>query len=111
MSSVFIAWSFVCVSVVSEVIGTVALRHSDGFTKLVPSASAGICYLLAVWLMSLAMRQLEMSLTYAVWAASGTALTALVGIFFYGEAVNGMKLIGLTLVIAGVVALNLSSKA
>ncbi|OOG83449.1 hypothetical protein B0E41_13100 [Hydrogenophaga sp. A37] len=105
------AWVVLSASVVSEVAGTVALRYSSGFTKLLPTALAGFCYVVAIWLMAVAMRQLEMGLTYAVWAASGTAAIALVGIAFYGEPTSALKLVGLSLVVLGVVLLNLGAKA
>lgn len=110
MKSEWMAWLVLSASVVSEVAGTVALRYSSGFTKLVPAALAGFFYLIAIWLMAVAMRQLEMGVTYAVWAASGTAAIALVGIAFYGEHVSALKLVGLSLVVLGVVLLNLGAK-
>jgi small multidrug resistance pump len=60
--------------------------------------------------MAVAMRQLEMGITYAVWAASGTAATALVGIAFYGEQMGYLKALGLVCVVAGVVMLNLGGQ-
>lgn len=111
MHSHSIAWLLLGCSVVSEVAGTVALRHSDGFGRPIPAVAAGSCYLLAVWLMSLAMRQLEMGLTYAIWAGSGTALTALAGIILYAEPASSFKLGGLALIVAGVVMLNLAPRA
>lgn len=110
MSSNLLVWSLLGLSVVSEVIGTVSLRHSDGFEKPLPAVLAGACYVLAVWLMALVMRTLEMGLTYAVWAAAGTALTAVLGMAVYGESVSLLKLAGLVLVIAGVVLLNLAQR-
>lgn len=107
MNSSLSAWLFIAVSVVAEVLGTVALKHSDGFSKLLPSGTAAACYALAIWLMAVAMRQLDMGITYAVWAASGTALTALVGIALYGEQLSSIKALGLICVVGGVVMLNL----
>jgi small multidrug resistance pump len=104
-----LAWLLVSVSVVSEVAGTLALKHSQGFTKIVPSAVSACSYILAIWLMSLAMRQLEMGITYAVWAASGAAITAALGIAVYGESATASKLIGLVLVVLGVFLLSLQS--
>lgn len=104
------AWSLIAISVVAEVLGTDALRHADGLSRPLPSAIAMACYGVAIWLMSLAMRQLEMGLTYAVWAASGTALTAAIGIVVYAESASTAKLFGLLLIIAGVSTLNLASK-
>lgn len=109
MHSNLLAWLLLGTSVVLEVVGTIALKHSDGFAKLLPAALAGSCYVLAVWLMSIAMKQLEMGLTYAVWAASGTAVTAIVGMVIYGEPATAFRLAGLGLIVGGVVALNLGT--
>jgi small multidrug resistance pump len=110
MNPSLLAWLLVAVSVVAEVIGTVALKYSDGFSKVVPSGAAAACYALAIWLMAVAMRHLDMGITYAVWAASGTAATALVGIMFFGEQAGSIKMLGLVLVVGGVVMLNLGSQ-
>ena len=104
------AWLLVAISVVAEVVGTVALKYSDGFSRLLPSGAAAACYALAIWLMAVAMRQLDMGITYAVWAASGTAATALVGIAFFGEHMSSVKALGLVCVVAGVVMLNLGGQ-
>lgn len=110
MNSIFAAWLLLAISIVSEVVGTVALKQSNGFAKFVPAVCAGFCYVLAVWLMSVSMKQLEMGITYAVWAGGGAALTALVGIVIYDESANLFKLIGVALVVVAVVVLNLGSK-
>lgn len=110
MNSSLSAWLLIAVSVIAEVVGTVALKHSDGFSRLFPSGAAAACYALAIWLMAVAMRHLDMGITYAVWAASGTAATAIVGVMFYGEQLGGIKALGLTCVIGGVVMLNLGAQ-
>ena len=71
---------------------------------------AGFCYVLAVWLMSIAMKQLEMGLTYAVWAASGIAVTAMIGMVVYGEPATAFRLVGLGMVVGGVVLLAIGGK-
>jgi small multidrug resistance pump len=109
MISNFAAWSLLGVSVISEVVGTVALKQSAGFSKAVPAILAGSCYVLAVWLMAIAMKRIEMGTTYAVWAASGTALTAVVGMAVYDEDASPLKLLGLVLVVVGVAVLNLGT--
>lgn len=104
------AWLLLAASIAAEVCGNVALRHADGFSRLLPAAAAGCCFLIAVGLMSLALRRLEMGLTYAVWAGCGTALTAAVGMAAYGEPVTALRLGGLGLVVAGVVLLGLGAR-
>ncbi|WP_293764594.1 SMR family transporter [uncultured Aquitalea sp.] len=101
------AWAMLLASIVAEIIGNLALRQSQGLSRLLPSLASCLCYLSAIWLMGLALRRLDMGLTYAVWAAGGTAGTALLGIWLYGEAAGPMRLAGLGLIAAGVVALNL----
>lgn len=110
MNSNLMAWLLLGVSVVSELAGTMALKHSNGFTRLFPAMLAGACYVLAVWLMSIAMKQLEMGLTYAVWAASGIAVTAMIGMVVYGEPATAFRLVGLGLVVGGVVLLAIGGK-
>lgn len=103
------AWLLVAASVIAEVAGTVALKYSDGFSRLLPSGMAAACYALAIWLMAVAMRQLDMGLTYAVWAASGTAAAAVVGMALFGEPVGVIKVVGLVCMVGGVVMLHLGS--
>ncbi|GCL62807.1 DMT family transporter [Pseudaquabacterium pictum] len=109
MNPSFSAWLLVAASVVAEVVGTVALKYSDGFSKVLPSGAAATCYALAIWLMAVAMRHLDMGITYAVWAGSGTAATALVGVALFGEQLGAVKALGLVCVVGGVVMLNVGS--
>lgn len=108
-TSPLLSWLLVAASIVAEVAGTVGLRYADGFTRPVPSLSVIVLYGLAIWLMSLAVRRLEISLTYALWAGGGTALTALVGILFFNESVNTLRLLGFAFIVVGVATLNLGS--
>ena len=108
MSQTNYAWTLLAISIIAEVTGTVALRYSTGFTRLVPTVISGICYLAAVWLMAIVIKHIEVGLTYAVWAASGIAVTAVIGIFVFGESSSPQKIAGLALIITGVVLLNTS---
>jgi small multidrug resistance pump len=103
-----LAWVYLAAAIVSEVVGTVFLRFTDGFTKPLPSALVIATYALSLWLTALALRQLEISLAYAVWAGVGTAAVAVIGMAALGESVNALKLASIALVIGGVVGLNLS---
>lgn len=103
-----LAWVYLAAAIVSEVVGTVYLRFTDGFTKPLPSALVIATYALSLWLTALALRQLEISLAYAVWAGVGTAAVAVIGMAAMGESVNALKLASIVLVIGGVVGLNLS---
>jgi small multidrug resistance pump len=103
-----LAWTYLAAAIASEVLGTVFLRETDGFTKPVPSIFVLATFALSLWLTALALRQLEISLAYAVWAGVGTAAVAVIGMAMLGESVNALKLASIALVIGGVVGLNLS---
>lgn len=105
------SWMLLAASVAAEVAGTVALRYADGFTRLVPSVAVAGSYALAIWFMSIAVRHLEVGMAYAVWAGCGTALTAAVGVFWFGESVTPLRIAGIALIVVGVVVLNLESHA
>ncbi|CAH0350350.1 multidrug efflux SMR transporter [Aquabacterium sp. CECT 9606] len=104
------AWLVLAASVLAEVLGTLALRYTEGFTRVWPSVAVVACYSCAIWLMSVALKHIEMGLTYVVWAGTGTALTALLGIMWYQEATSVLRLAGLGCIVVGVIALNLSAK-
>ncbi|MBA2580535.1 MAG: multidrug efflux SMR transporter [Thermoleophilaceae bacterium] len=95
-------------AILTEVIGTVALRYSEGFTRAVPSVVMVVAYALSFYFLAIVLRQLPLGFVYAIWAGAGTALVALIGMVALGEAVSVLKIVGLALVIAGVVSLNLA---
>lgn len=99
---------YLAIAIASEVAGTIALRSTEGFTRLVPSLVVVAGYGLSFWMLALVLRDLPVGLTYAVWAAVGTALIAAIGILAFGEPAGALKLGSLALIILGVVGLNLA---
>jgi len=98
-------------AIVTEVGATIALRSSDGFTRLWPSVAVVAGYGLSFVLLSLVLRQLSVGYVYAVWSAAGTALIAVIGILAFGEGASALKLASLGLIMAGVVGLDLAGGA
>jgi len=90
----------------SEVIATVALKASDGFSRPGPIAIVVIGYAVSFWLLALVLRHLSVGTTYAIWSAVGTAAIALIGIALYGEGASWLKLASLGLIVLGVIGLN-----
>ncbi|OJH35088.1 DMT family transporter [Cystobacter ferrugineus] len=94
------------ISILVEVLATSSLRASEGFTRVVPSVVVVVGYGTAFYLMSQALKSLPLGFTYAVWSGVGTALTAMIGWFYFRDAFHWSALVGIGLIIAGVVVLN-----
>lgn len=101
------SWVLLAVAIVAEVVATIALRFSNGLTRLWPIIIVVVGYAAAIWLLSLSVKSLYVSVVYAVWAGVGTALVAVAGALFLGEGMTWAKAGCLGLIIAGVVGLNL----
>src|SRR3954465_15381407 len=95
-------------AIVSEVAATIALRHSDGFSRPGPMAIVVAGYGISFWLLALVLREMSIGATYAVWWAAGTALIAAIGVFAFGEPATALKLASLALIIVGVIGLNMA---
>lgn len=101
-------WFWLAGAILAEVTGTVALRFSEGFTRLVPSIVVAIGYGFAFYALSRALtRGMAVGVAYGVWAAAGVALIALIGAAFLGESLTWVQVGGIALVIGGVLALQL----
>ncbi|MBK9708663.1 MAG: QacE family quaternary ammonium compound efflux SMR transporter [Acidobacteria bacterium] len=102
-------WVFLTVAIVSEVIGTSALKSSEGFSRLWPSAIVVVAYASAFYFLSLTLKTLPVGVAYAIWSGAGVALIALIAWVIYGQALDLPAIIGMLLIVAGVVVLNLFS--
>jgi small multidrug resistance pump len=102
------AWLYLVLAIATEVAGTVALRFTDGFTRVVPSLVVVVGYGLSFVLLALTLRELSLGLTYAVWAGAGTAAIAVIGMLALGEPITALRLASLGVIVAGVVGLNLA---
>lgn len=96
-------WILLTIAVIAEVVGSVSMRLSDGFTRWLPVVIVCVLYLVSFWLEALVMRTLGLGITYSVWAGAGMALSAIVGIFYFGESANLMKIGGIAIITIGVI--------
>lgn len=94
-------------AILVEVLGTSLLKMTEGFTRLWPTLGLAASYLTAFYLLSVAVRDIPVSVAYAMWSGLGTAAIVAVGAAFLGEPLTLTKLVGIALVIGGVVVLNL----
>jgi len=94
-----------------EVCGTTCMKLSDGFSKLGPSVLIFVFYAISFFFFTLALKGIDVSIAYAIWAGLGIALITSVGIFWFKEPATALKIISLVVVITGVIGLHLSNRA
>ncbi|MFE6685325.1 DMT family transporter [Streptomyces sp. NPDC090442] len=94
-------------AILSEILATTSMKYSEGFSKLWPSLGTALGYVLAFALLAQTLKTMSMGTAYAIWAGVGTAIIAAIGMVFLGESTSPVKILGVLLVIAGVVVLNL----
>jgi small multidrug resistance pump len=101
---------YLTVAILSEVVGTSALKASDGFSKPLPSIIVVVGYGVSFLLLSLALRSIPVAVAYAIWSGVGQALIALVAWFAFRQTLNAGEIAGMGLIIGGVVLLSLFSQ-
>lgn len=104
------AYFYLAIAIISEVIATSALRNSAEFTKLWPTLIMIAAYGSAFYFMTLALRTIPLGITYAIWSGLGIVLISLVGVVFYHERLDWPAVLGMGLIIVGVLVINLFSK-
>lgn len=102
-----IHWLYLAAAILLEVAGTVSMKLSDGFTRLLPSILLFVFYAASFTALTFSLKKIDLSIAYTVWAGVGTALIALVGILYFREPVTMVKTVSICLIIVGVVGLSL----
>lgn len=104
-------WAFLAFAIVAEVIGTSALKSSDGFTRLWPSLVVVVSYAIAFYFLALSLKAIPVGIAYAIWAGLGVVLITLVGWLVLGQKMDAPAIAGVSLIVAGVAVINLFSGA
>lgn len=104
-------WGWLAIAVAAEVVGTSFLKSAAGFTRLWPSLAVVFCYALAFYCLSITLRTLPVGIAYAVWAGAGIVLIALIGRVLFGQLLDAPALLGIGLILAGVVVINVFSSS
>jgi len=99
-------WVLLALAILGEVIGTSALKASDGFTRLGPSILAVAGYAIAFYFLAIVLRSIPVGVAYAIWAGAGVALVTLIGWVVFGQTLDLAAWIGIGLIVAGVIVLN-----
>jgi small multidrug resistance pump len=104
-------WVYLAIAIVAEVMGTSFLKASAGFTKPLPSLAVVAGYGLAFFFLSRTLDTIPVGVAYAVWSGAGVTLVAAIGWLFMGQKLDLAAIVGMGLIVAGVVVLNLLSKS
>lgn len=102
-------WLYLILAIAGEIVGTTALKASEGFTRLGPSLIVVAGYGVAFFLLAQVLRTIPLGVTYAIWSGVGVAAITLIGWLVYGQRLDGPAILGIGLIVAGVVVLNLWS--
>lgn len=100
------AWAYLLAAITFEVFGTLSLKASDGFSKVLPSLGVVVGYAAAFVLMAQAMKELQVGVTYAVWSGLGIIGATVGSYVLFGESISRVTLLGMTVVIVGILIMN-----
>jgi len=102
------SWAFLCLAILFEVAGTVSMKISKGLTQWLPSLLIFFFYGLSFGAFALALKEINLSIAYTLWAGIGTVLICIVGVFWFTETLGPLKIISIALILIGVIGINLS---
>lgn len=98
-------------AVIAETIGTTALQSSQQFTRFWPSVLVVVAYAISFYLLALTLKYMPVGIMYAIWSGLGIVLIAGIGYFYFGQKLDAPAFVGLGLIVAGIVMINVFSKA
>ena len=101
------SYLFLALGILFEVLGTICMKFADGFSRLVPSIFVFVFYSLSLVALVFVLKKLPVSIAYAIWAGLGTALIAVIGIFWFKEPFTFIKLVSILLIVLGIIGLEL----
>ncbi|MEZ5536316.1 MAG: SMR family transporter [Thiolinea sp.] len=103
-------YAILILAIITEIIAANALKSSDQFTRLWPSVLSLSCYGVSLFLLTLVLKQIPLGVTYAIWSGIGILFVALIGVLYHKEVLDWPAIVGMGMIIAGVVIINLFSK-
>ncbi|MBS7229984.1 EamA family transporter [Flavobacterium psychroterrae] len=101
---------FLGIAILFEIIATSALKKSEQFTQLIPSIITIVGYFAAFYFLSFAIRTIPVGIAYAIWSGVGIVLITIIGAVFFKQIPDLPAIIGLVLIMAGVIVINIFSK-
>lgn len=101
---------FLIIAIVAEVVGTTALKASDGFSRALPSLVVVVGYGLAFYFLSLTLRTIPVGVAYAIWSGLGIVLISAVAWIYFEQSLDLAAIVGIALIVAGVLIVNVFSQ-
>lgn len=111
MKTYLLTYGTLAMAIISETIATSYLKQSQQFTQWLPSVICIFGYALAFYLLSFTLRTMSVGIAYAIWSAAGIVLISIIGILFFKQHLDTAAYIGLALIIAGVIVINVFSNS
>jgi len=105
-----VTWAVLLGAIGCEVLGTTLLQQSQQFTRPWPALGMAVCYGVAFYLLSLALRQMPVGIAYAIWSGLGVVLISIIGVVLFRQKLDLPAILGLVMIVGGVVVINLFSK-
>lgn len=103
------AWTILLLAGLFEAAWAVGLKWSDGFSRLWPSVWTLVTMAISIWLLGLAMKQLPLGTSYAVWVGVGAVGTVILGVVLLDESLNLWRVVSLALIVLGIIGLKLAT--
>lgn len=101
------AYLFLLLSIVFELIGTSMLKASQGFTRVLPAVITVVSLVCSFYFLSLTLKSIPLNTAYAIWSGLGGVATVIISVLIWKEKLNGWSIVGISLILIGVVVLNL----
>ena len=111
MSPTTIAYGYLAIAIICEVVGTTFLVKSEQFTRLVPTLIMGVLYAISFYFLTQTLKTIPLGVAYALWGGLGIVLTSLVSVVVFKQSLDAAAVVGITMIVSGVVVMNLLSKS
>ena len=108
--TVRLAWLLLILAILLEVAGTLSMKLSNGFSRVLPSVLIYVFYAASFTVFPFALQAIELSTAYAVWSGLGTTVTAMIGFVYFHDTVNKTKILALAAIVCGCVVLNFADE-
>ena len=105
------AYCYLALAIIAEVIGTTAMKATESFTKPLPSLLVVVGYGISFYFLSLCLKSMSVGVAYAMWSGLGVVLVAIAAAILYQQTPDGWAILGMALIVAGVLVLNLLSSS